>query len=273
MEREFNLYTIRKNSTFNIEQKGSKFIALSFNISSVEDADKIIADVKKEYPNCDHDAYAFVAHEDNKNEIIHYNTGGEPAKSAGYTIFEVIKDNDLTNTLVIIIRYFSGILLGYENLKAVYRNCTEEVLKLSGAKLLKFKTNYQDKYTLMSFTPKYADAIASGEKTVDYRHHIFKNEAASRIYIYECRPISSVIGYFTIDKIISGTPEEVWQQTSNMGFMNKDEFFNSYFVNCYIAYAVFIKDVYLFDKPKSLKEFNGDTRPPISFKYNVKKDY
>lgn len=118
---------------------------------------------------------------------------------------------------------------------------------------------------LLSIKPVYVDLIIKGIKKVEYRKKIASRTDIIQILIYASHPISCIIGEFQVKGILSGTPEEIWDMTSDIGGINKDEYF-SYFSGHSKAYAYQIGNVKIYSKPYRLSEYNI-RRAPQNFMY------
>lgn len=104
--------------SFELNEKKSRFIGLKFDLNSLEDVKKIIDSVKTEHKKARHVCYAYVYNREVVSEKC--SDDGEPKGTAGYPILNVIKKNNATNCLVIVVRYFGGILLGAGGLTRAY---------------------------------------------------------------------------------------------------------------------------------------------------------
>ena len=103
--------TIEKNISAELVEKKSKFIANIFYIESKEEAEEIIKNTNKKYHDARHNCYAYRVF--NNEEIIEKSSDdGEPSGTAGAPMLTIISKNNLINILVIVTRYFGGILLG-----------------------------------------------------------------------------------------------------------------------------------------------------------------
>lgn len=118
---------------------------------------------------------------------------------------------------------------------------------------------------LLSIKPKYANAILAGVKLVEFRKLTFKKEI-ERVYIYSSAPEQRIIGYFTIDNIVSDTPKRLWRQFSDVGSISEQDFFE-YFANKEVGYSIKIKSVKKFTKSKNPKEIFENFVPPQSYMY------
>lgn len=116
---------IDKNVNAQIVEKKSKFIANIFYVETIDEAEKIIRETRKKYYDARHNCYAYRIIEDG-NIIERSSDDGEPSGTAGAPILNIISKNDISNVLVIVTRYFGGILLGTGGLVKAY---SEAVLK------------------------------------------------------------------------------------------------------------------------------------------------
>ena len=108
------------------KEKGSKFIALAYPVTTEDEIKPILANLRKEYHDARHYCYAYQLGTDKKK--YRANDDGEPANSAGQPILGQIKSNNLTNVVVIVIRYFGGKLLGVGGLINAYRTAAADAL-------------------------------------------------------------------------------------------------------------------------------------------------
>lgn len=118
---------------------------------------------------------------------------------------------------------------------------------------------------LLSIKPEFASKIFNKEKFFEFRKTIFKKTDVSKVIVYASSPEKCVIGEFTVDLIIPGTPENVWKETKDGAGITRD-FFNSYFKDRNVAYAIKIKEVKRYKKVKYLSEY-GLSFAPQSFVY------
>lgn len=128
---EFKFKTIKENVTAQIVEKKSKFIANMFYIESMEEADRIIKETKKKYHDARHNCFAYILETGEENLLVKYNDDGEPSGTAGAPMLNIIANEGLSNVLVMVTRYFGGILLGTGGLVRAYSEATKEALKLA----------------------------------------------------------------------------------------------------------------------------------------------
>ncbi len=101
-----------------IVEKKSRFIAAAAPVRSEEEALQIIEQIRKKYWDARHNCYAYVIGE--RGELERFSDDGEPGGTAGKPILEVIKGEELRNTLIVVTRYFGGTLLGTGGLVRAY---------------------------------------------------------------------------------------------------------------------------------------------------------
>ncbi len=120
--------TINENVSGEILEKKSKFIANVFYIETVEEAENIIKEIKKKHILARHNCYAFSVM--TKDGIINrFSDDGEPSGTAGSPMLNIITSKNLTNILVVVTRYFGGILLGTGGLVRAYTGAFLETLE------------------------------------------------------------------------------------------------------------------------------------------------
>ncbi len=121
--------TIKEKTTGQIVEKKSKFIANVFYIETEEEAEDIIKQMKKKYYDARHNCYAYIVFDEEQRLIEKCSDDGEPSGTAGFPMLAILKGNNLCNVLVIVTRYFGGILLGTGGLVRAYTRATESALE------------------------------------------------------------------------------------------------------------------------------------------------
>ena len=136
--------TIKERSTAEIVEKKSKFIANIFHIESKEEAEQIISNIKKEYYDARHNCFAYSFYDEKSMQIYTRSSDdGEPSGTAGVPILSVVNGNNLVNVLIIVTRYFGGILLGTGGLVRAYKEAAEKVI--INSKMYKIVEGYEVK--------------------------------------------------------------------------------------------------------------------------------
>lgn len=121
-------YTISNNSKAEIIEKKSKFIAHIFYVESIEEAEKYLKATRKKYHDARHNCFAYAIETIDGGIAVKYNDDGEPAGTAGSPILKILLEKGITNVLVVVTRYFGGILLGTGGLVRAYTKTTLEAL-------------------------------------------------------------------------------------------------------------------------------------------------
>ena len=120
--------TIKEQYSAEIVEKKSKFIANLFHVETKEEAENIIRQINKKYFDARHNCYAYIAIE-NEKIIEKCSDDGEPSGTAGAPMLAILKKNELANILVIVTRYFGGVLLGTGGLVRAYSQATTQVMQ------------------------------------------------------------------------------------------------------------------------------------------------
>lgn len=111
-----------------IVEKKSKFIANVFYVETVEDAEEKIKAIKKKYFDARHNCFAYSIF--SKDGVINrFSDDGEPSGTAGSPMLNILNSRNLSNILVVVTRYFGGILLGTGGLVRAYTSALQEALK------------------------------------------------------------------------------------------------------------------------------------------------
>jgi len=119
--------TLSKTSEGLYKEKGSKFLAFAYPVSDEEGVKEILDQIRKQYYDARHHCYAYIL---GKNqEQYRANDDGEPNHSAGDPILGQIRSNELTNTLIVVIRYFGGTKLGVGGLITAYKTAAAEAIE------------------------------------------------------------------------------------------------------------------------------------------------
>lgn len=111
-----------------IVEKKSKFIANVFYVETVEEAEQKIKEVKKKYYDARHNCFAYSIF--SKDGIVNrFSDDGEPSGTAGAPMLNILNSRNLSNILVVVTRYFGGILLGTGGLLRAYTGAVQEALQ------------------------------------------------------------------------------------------------------------------------------------------------
>jgi len=166
--------TITSTAESKITIKGSKFLGYAYPVESVEDIELILHDIRKKYYDATHHCYAWQL--GNGQEMtFRYNDDGEPSGTAGKPIYGAIQRLDLTNVLVVSIRFYGGTKLGTGGLIRAYGQSASDTLDATKIKTvevgdtIEFIASYEqhplimrvvNQYHLISFDQQFAENVS-----------------------------------------------------------------------------------------------------------------
>lgn len=153
-------YTIEENVSTEIVEKKSKFIANLFQIEDKEDAQRKIKEIRKKYFDAKHHCFAYITFDEEGKILERSSDDGEPSGTAGSPMLQILKGNELCNVLVVVTRYFGGILLGTGGLVRAYSDATTKALQnakyvmIEKGKEVKITMSYSDVENLRYYCRK-----------------------------------------------------------------------------------------------------------------------
>ena len=159
---------IKENVSAEIVEKKSKFIANIFYVETREEAENIIKDINKEYHDARHNCYAYRIIE-NGQIVQKASDDGEPSGTAGAPMLNIISKKNLNNILVVVTRYFGGILLGTGGLVKAYSSAVTKALENASivdkceAKMYLIEIPYADLSKIKYIADKYDIKILKEE--------------------------------------------------------------------------------------------------------------
>lgn len=109
------------------KEKGSKFLAFAIPVTDVEEVKEHISDFRKMYHDARHVCYAYMLGSEAKE--FRANDDGEPSGTAGRPILGIIQSNNLTNVLIVVVRYFGGTKLGTSGLINAYKEASADAVQ------------------------------------------------------------------------------------------------------------------------------------------------
>lgn len=118
--------TIKEIAEGNYSEKRSKFLAFALPVRSVDEVKQIVAEYQKKYYDARHVCYAYMLGAERLE--FRANDNGEPSGTAGKPILGQINSNELTDILIIVVRYFGGVKLGTSGLIVAYRMAAAEAI-------------------------------------------------------------------------------------------------------------------------------------------------
>lgn len=121
--------TVKNSAAAEITEKRSRFIASVRPVSNEAEALEFLNGLKQKYWNATHNVYAYIIEE---NNIMRYSDDGEPGGTAGLPVLEILKKECLTNIIVVVTRYFGGVLLGTGGLVHAYSKSAKAGVEAAG---------------------------------------------------------------------------------------------------------------------------------------------
>ena len=128
-DRRIIMNIILKNGTGEIEEKKSRFIAHIFSVENEDEAEQYINAVRKKYWDARHNCYAYIIGDN--GQVQRFSDDGEPQGTAGKPILDIISTSGLTNCLIVVTRYFGGVLLGTGGLIKAYQAASKAGLEIA----------------------------------------------------------------------------------------------------------------------------------------------
>ena len=145
MTKKDTYQTIRESSEGLYKEKGSRFISFAFPVENIEQAEQLISHLRKKYHDARHHCFAYILKPDQSEYRV--NDDGEPSNSAGQPILGQIKAHNLTNILVVVVRYFGGTLLGVGGLIRAYKTATRGAIENATVVTKTIRKVYQLRYS------------------------------------------------------------------------------------------------------------------------------
>ena len=125
-----NFKTVLKSETAEVLEKKSRFISYVYHVEDEENIEKLIKEVRRKYHDARHVCFAWRIIKDGQ-VIERASDDGEPSGTAGAPMLSILKKENLCNILILVIRYFGGILLGTGGLVRAYSEATQKVIEKS----------------------------------------------------------------------------------------------------------------------------------------------
>lgn len=119
--------TLKSTSEGVYKEKGSKFLAFAFPVNIEDEIKARLDEIRKEYYDARHHCYAWVLGADKSR--YRANDDGEPSNSAGKPILGKLQSHDLSQVLIIVVRYFGGVKLGVGGLINAYRSAADDAIQ------------------------------------------------------------------------------------------------------------------------------------------------
>lgn len=137
--------TIAKQTEGLYKDKGSKFLSFAIPVRTEDEVKEVLQQYRKQFFDARHVCYAYILGAD--RDQTRANDDGEPSGTAGRPILGQINSMELTNILVIVVRYFGGILLGTGGLIVAYKEATQDALQQAELLEIEVKAQHRVRYT------------------------------------------------------------------------------------------------------------------------------
>ncbi len=155
-------FTVAQASEATFKDRGSKFLGFVFPVKTPQEIREKLEHLKKQHPSAVHHCYAWRLGAD--KSAFRTNDDGEPSGTAGKPIYSQILSNDLTNILIVVVRYFGGSLLGVPGLINAYKSAAANAIA---------NTTIVEQYILEEYSITFTDADISRVM------HLLKTSAAN----------------------------------------------------------------------------------------------
>lgn len=136
-----NFYkTVKKAASAEFTEKKSRFIGYISPVQNESEAIAFVTEIKKKHPDARHNVYAYCVRE---NNITRFSDDGEPSGTAGMPVLDVIRKRELTDTAIVVTRYFGGILLGGGGLVRAYSRAAADAVDAAGCAKMIYSCIYK----------------------------------------------------------------------------------------------------------------------------------
>jgi uncharacterized YigZ family protein len=159
----FSYKTIDQPSDSIYKEKGSRFLAFAFPVGSEADVKEALESLRKKYYDARHHCFAWVLGPEKK--LFRAFDDGEPNHSAGDPILGQIRSRDLTNVLVVVVRYFGGTKLGVGGLISAYKTAAGEALDKASIVVRDVTETFVIRYSY-EFTPEVMKMVKEFSLTI-----------------------------------------------------------------------------------------------------------
>lgn len=189
--------TILANSSSELDVKKSKFIANIIKITDEQDAKEKLNQIRKEYSDARHNCYAYIVYDnETKTKIEKSSDDREPSGTAGIPMLTLLQKNNLVNVLIVVTRYFGGILLGTGGLVRAYTDSSKQaleaakIIELQYGEILEYCIEYDEFEYFKYICEKNNIEIVKTEYSNNIKVIIkLKEEDKSLFSTYKCRII------------------------------------------------------------------------------------
>lgn len=170
--------TVENRAETLYKEKGSKFFSFVFPVKDLTEVKSILDELKKKYYDATHHCYAYIL--GFEKETFRMNDDGEPSSTAGKPIYGQLQSKNLTNVLLVVVRYFGGTKLGVSGLIKAYKTAAAECLSATTIVEKKVMLSYK-----VMFPYEKMNAVMSLLKEIkaEQAKHIFETECSMEILV------------------------------------------------------------------------------------------
>ncbi len=170
--------TVENRAETLYKEKGSKFFSFVFPVKDLTEVKSILDELKKKYYDATHHCYAYIL--GFEKETFRMNDDGEPSSTAGKPIYGQLQSKNLTNVLLVVVRYFGGTKLGVNGLIKAYKTAAAECLSATTIVEKKVMLSYK-----VMFPYEKMNAVMSLLKEIkaEQTKHIFETECSMEILV------------------------------------------------------------------------------------------
>lgn len=170
--------TVENRAETLYKEKGSKFFSFVFPVKDITEVKSILDELKKKYYDATHHCYAYIL--GFEKETFRMNDDGEPSSTAGKPIYGQLQSKNLTNVLLVVVRYFGGTKLGVSGLIKAYKTAAAECLSATTIVEKKVMLSYK-----VMFPYEKMNAVMSLLKEIkaEQTKHIFETECSMEILV------------------------------------------------------------------------------------------
>lgn len=170
--------TVENRAETLYKEKGSKFFSFVFPVKDLTEVKSILDELKKKYYDATHHCYAYIL--GFEKETFRMNDDGEPSSTAGKPIYGQLQSKNLTNVLLVVVRYFGGTKLGVSGLIKAYKTAAAECLSATTIVEKKVMLSYK-----VMFPYEKMNTVMSLLKEIKAEQikHIFETECSMEILV------------------------------------------------------------------------------------------
>ena len=182
--------TLKDIGEASFTEKKSEFIGSAMPVQTEEEALEFIAEIKKKHSTARHNVYAYVVRE---NNIIRFTEDGEPKGTAGSMVLVVLKKSDITDAVIVVTRYFGGILLGTGGLARAYTKAASDAINAAGIAVMKNLTEFK-------ITCSFRDHDRIKHALQSFKYNLDNTDFSANVTLY-CSAVHDV--YESIKKTVT----------------------------------------------------------------------